>query len=56
MPQSLVTVTVNGEEYIITSIQKKFTDSNIDDSEIYYTLNVGCGGNGTIKTFNTDHN
>lgn len=44
-----ITAKLDGEEYIIESIQKVTTHANIDDSVTHWTLNLREGGKGNIK-------
>lgn len=46
---SVVTATLNEEEYVIESIQRVFNHANIDDNSSHWTLNLRDGGRGNIK-------
>lgn len=46
---SVVIATLNDEEYVIESIQRKFNHVNIDDNTSHWTLNLRDGGRGNIK-------
>ena len=48
-PDGFITATLNGEEYIIDNIQKVSTHANIDDTILYWTLNLRDGGRGNLK-------
>ncbi len=48
-PDGFVTATLNGEEYVIESIQTIPTHANIDDTVMHWTLNLRNGGKGNIK-------
>lgn len=43
-PDGFVTATLNGEEYVIESIQMIPTHANIDDTVMHWTLNLREGG------------
>ncbi len=43
-PDSFITATLNGEEYVIESIQMIPTHANIDDTVMHWTLNLREGG------------
>lgn len=48
-PDGFITATLNGEEYIIDSIQRVHTHANVDDSVTHWTLNLRNGGKGNLK-------
>lgn len=48
-PDGFITVTFNGEEYVIDNIQRVATHANTDDSVTHWTLNLRDGGKGNIK-------
>lgn len=48
-PDGFITATLGEEEYIISNIQRVPTHANIDDSVMYWTLNLRNFGNGNIK-------
>lgn len=44
-----ITATIGEYEYVIDSIKKLATHSNLDDGITYYTLNLRDAGQGNIK-------
>ena len=48
-PNVALTVTHGEDEYVIDSIQRKFTCANEDDRTMYLTLNLRFGGYGNLK-------
>lgn len=39
-PDGFLVVNVGGQEYIVESIRRKFTYANLDDSVMYWSINV----------------
>ena len=39
-PDGFIMVNLNGKEYLIESIQRKSTYANIDDSIMYWNINI----------------
>lgn len=48
-PDGFITLTVSGNEYLISSIKRKSTCANTDDSNCYWTLNGEYESRGNIK-------
>lgn len=48
-PDDFITATLGEEEYVISSIQRKTTCANVDDSVTHWTLNLRDGGKGNLK-------
>lgn len=45
-----LTVSINGEEYLISNIRRVSTCANIDDSNMYWTLQLNNRSEGNIKS------
>ena len=48
-PDMFLTATHGDEELVIEGYRKVATHANIDDREVYLTLDLRSGGNGNIK-------
>lgn len=48
-PDGFLTATIGEEEYIIQDYQRTKTCANIDDSTMYWTLNLCKCGSGNLK-------
>lgn len=48
-PDGFITASIGEKEYVIDNTQKAWTHANIDDSTIYWTLNLRDAGQGCIK-------
>lgn len=44
-----ITITVDNDEYLVSSIRRKPTYANVDDSSTYWTLNGEYKSKGNIK-------
>lgn len=44
-----ITATLGDEEYVISNTQRVTTHANIDDSVVYWILNLRDGGKGNLK-------
>ena len=50
-PDGFLTVSIGEEEYTIRDYQRKKTHANIDDSMMYWTLNL-CNNRGKYEKYN----
>lgn len=48
-PNRFITATHNGKEYIIKNYKIISSNANLDDSDIYYTLNLRRNENNTTR-------
>ena len=49
-----LTVSIDGKEYLISNIRRVSTCANIDDSNMYWTLQLNNENEGNIKSDNKE--